>query len=174
MRIGRARGLALACLVLGLAACSGNSSNESTTTTTEPVVESTTTTAVPLSAGKQLSFYVPAVGDCYDVRPVDKAPPIYLKLDCALPHQNEVFAILEYTAGKEYPGPDTLETQAKNECPKSWAAYVGAPYETSRFELAYNLPDQAGWGNGIRHVIGCLVVDPQGELITGSVRGSGK
>ena len=118
--------------------------------------------------------YVPAVGDCYDVRPVDKAPPIYLKLDCALPHQNEVFAILEYTAGKEYPGPDTLETQAKNECPKSWAAYVGAPYETSRFELAYNLPDQAGWGNGIRHVIGCLVVDPQGELITGSVRGSGK
>ena len=57
----------------GLAACSGDATTESTTTTSEPVVESTTTTEVPLSAGKQVSFFVPAVGDCFDVRPVDKA-----------------------------------------------------------------------------------------------------
>ena len=117
---------------------------------------------------------MPAVGDCYDVRPVDKAPPIYLKLDCALPHQNEVFAVLDYTATKEYPNPDALEGQAKSECPKSWPAYVGAAYETSRDELAYDLPDQAGWGNGIHHVIGCLIVDPDGALLTGSAKGSGQ
>ncbi len=169
------RALLAAALVLllatAVAACSGDTTAESTTTTSEVVVESTTTTEVPLSAGKQVSFYVPAVGDCFDVRPVDKAPPIHLVLDCSLPHERQVFAIFDYTGGKDYPGQDVLETQAKLLCPKSWEAFVGAPYETSRFEMAFDLPDQAGWGNGIRHVIGCLVVDPQGDLITGSVQG---
>jgi hypothetical protein len=169
----RAAALAAALLVVGsgLTACSGDATTESTTTSTEPVIETTTTTEVPLSAGEEVSFYVPEVGDCYDVRPVDKAPPIFLVLDCALPHQNEVFATFDFTASKEYPGPGPMEDQAKHECPKSWQAYVGAPYETSRFEMAFQLPDQAGWGNGIRHVVGCLVVDPRGERVTGSVRG---
>ena len=161
----------LAGLGVALAACSGSTTTESTTTTSQPAPETTTTTEVPMSAGRQVSFFVPAVGDCYDVRPVDKAPPIHLVLDCSLPHQRQVFATFDYTASKDYPGPDLLEAQAKLECPKSWEAFVGAPYETSRFELAYELPDQAGWGNGIRHVVGCVVVDPNGGLITGSVQG---
>ncbi|MGZ4728280.1 MAG: septum formation family protein [Acidimicrobiales bacterium] len=158
-------------LGVGLAACSGTTSNESTTTTAEPPIESTTTTEVPVSAGRQVSFYVPAVGDCYDVRPVDKAPPVHLVLDCSLPHQRQVFATFDWTATKEYPGQDALEAQAKLECPKSWLAFVGAPYETSRFELGFELPDQASWGNGVRHVVGCLIVDPKGGLITGSAQG---
>jgi hypothetical protein len=164
----------VALLVLaGMAtACSGDAASESTTTTTEPAVETTTTTEVPLSAGREVSFYVPAVGDCYDVRQVDQPVPIYLVLDCALPHQNEVFATFDYTGSKDYPGPGPMEDQAKRQCPPSWEAYVGAPYETSHYELAYQLPDQAGWGNGVRHVVGCLVVDPSGEPITGSTRGT--
>ena len=164
---------ALAVLVLGvgLAACSGDATNESTTTTTEPVVESTTTTEVPLSAGQQVSFFVPEVGDCFDIRPVDKQPPIHLVLDCSLPHQRQVFSAFDYTGGKDYPGQEVLEGQAKLQCPKSWEAFVGAPYETSRFEMDFDLPDEAGWGNGIRHVIGCLLVDPKGDLITGSAQG---
>ncbi len=127
-----------------------------------------------MSAGKQFSFYVPAVGECYDVRPVEKAAPIYLRLDCSLPHQNEVFATFDYTDTKEYPGSQVLEAQAKQRCPPSWEAYVGKPYETSRLALDFNLPDQGGWGNGIRHVVGCLVVDPATERRVGSVRGSGE
>jgi hypothetical protein len=154
-----------------LAACSGDTTTESTTTTSEPAVVTTTTTEVPLAAGRQVSFYVPAVGDCFDIRSVDKSAPIHLLLDCSLPHQRQVFATFDYTASKDYPGPDAIEALARLACPKSWAAFVGAPYETSRFELAFDLPDQAGWGNGIRHVVGCLVVDPKGDLITGSVQG---
>jgi len=174
--MGRAARALLAAAILlvlgaGVVGCSGDTTNESTTTTSQPVVESTTTTEVPLSAGRQVSFFVPAVGDCFDLRPVDKAPPIHLVLDCSLPHQRQVFATFDYTGGKDYPNQDVLETQAKLQCPKSWAAFVGAPYETSRFEMAFDLPDQATWGNGIRHVIGCLIVDPQGGLITGSAQG---
>ena len=163
--MGRAARALLAAAILlvlgaGVVGCSGDTTNESTTTT-----------EVPLSAGRQVSFFVPAVGDCFDLRPVDKAPPIHLVLDCSLPHQRQVFATFDYTGGKDYPNQDVLETQAKLQCPKSWAAFVGAPYETSRFEMAFDLPDQTTWGNGIRHVIGCLIVDPQGGLITGSAQG---
>jgi Septum formation len=166
--------VAVAVGVLAVAGCSGNGSGtDASGTTTTEAATTTTTTEAPLSAGKQFSFYVPAVGDCYDVRPVDKGAPIYLRLDCSLPHQNEVFATFDYTDSKNYPGSQVLETQAKQRCPASWEAYVAKPYETSVLDLAYDLPDQATWGNGIRHVVGCLVVDPSSERRAGSVKGSG-
>jgi hypothetical protein len=158
--------------LLSVAGCTSEAATPATTTTAPPP-ETTTTTEAPLSAGKELSFYVPAVGDCFDVRPVDKAPPIYLKLDCSLPHQNEVFATFDY-GGKDYPGPQVLEDQAKATCPAAWADYVGKPYEISSYEIAYQLPDQAGWGNGIRHVVGCLVVSGTGDRLAGSAKGSAK
>jgi len=170
--VALAVGLALASLTGVLSACSGNAAKSLTTTTTTPP-ETTTTTEAPLTAGKQISFYVPAVGDCFDVRPVDKAPPIYLKLDCALPHQNEVFATVDFT-GKDYPGAPFLEAVAKKTCPASWPAYVGKPYETSSYEIGYLLPDEAGWGNGIRHVTGCLIQPGSGERTSGTAKGSGQ
>jgi len=162
----------VAFIVISASACSGTGANNdaAATTTTEPA-PTTTTTEAPLSAGKQFSFYVPAVGECFDVRPIGNAAPIYLRLDCSLPHQNEVFATFDYTDTKTYPGAEKLQTQAKQRCPASWEAYVGKPYETSRLALAYALPDEAGWNNGIRHVVGCLVVDPASERRVGSVKG---
>jgi len=163
-------GLALASLTGVLSACSGNAAKSLTTTTTTPP-ETTTTTEAPLTAGKQISFYVPAVGDCFDIRTVDKAPPIYLKLDCALPHQNEVFAIIEFTA-KDYLGAPYLTDGAKQICPKSWEAYVGKPYETSDYEIGYQLPDEATWGNGIHHVTGCLIQPGTTDRLSGSAKGT--
>ncbi len=161
--------------LVAAAGCSGDAgkNDAAATTTTEPA-PTTTTTEAPLSAGKQFSFYVPAVGECFDVRPVDRSTPIYLRLDCSLPHQNEVFATFDYTDAKEYPGSEKLETQAKQRCPALWEAYVGKPYETSRLALAYDLPDERGWGNGIRHVVGCLAVDPATERRAGSLKGAGE
>jgi hypothetical protein len=171
---GRAAPVAALLAVALLAGCTGDGKGDPAATTTSEPAPTTTTTEAPLSAGKQFSFYVPAVGDCFDIRPVDRAAPIYLRLDCSLPHENEVFATWDYTDTKEYQGSTILESQAKKRCPGSWEAYVGQAYETSRLGLAYLLPDQAGWGNGIRHVVGCLVVDPASERRVGSVRGSGE
>lgn len=172
--IGLALGL-VTLVALGATSCSGSGANNdaAATTTTEPA-PTTTTTEAPLTAGKQFSFYVPAVGDCFDIRPVGNGSPIFLRLDCALPHQHEVFATFDYTDSKAYPGAEALLTQAKQRCPGAWAAYVGQPYETSRLGIDYLLPDEGGWGNGIRHVVGCLVVDPATERRVGSVRGSGE
>jgi hypothetical protein len=154
-----------------LTGCSGEPSTSATTTTTA-VPETTTTTEAPLSAGKQFSFYVPAVGDCFDVRTAPKAPTIYLKLDCNLPHENEVFAVVELT-GTDYPGAPFLEAAAKKACPASWEAYVGQAYETSSLAIGYLIPDEATWGNGIRHVTGCLVRSGDDSRRAGSAKGSG-
>jgi hypothetical protein len=165
-------GLAMA--VMALAGCTGNAAKSATTTITTTVPPETTTTAeAPLTAGRQISFYVPAVGDCFDIRTADKGPPIYLKLDCSIPHQNEVFATIEFTL-KDYPGEPFLRDGAKQTCPKSWEAYVGKPFETSSFELGYLLPDEATWGNGIRHTTGCLIQPGSGERMVGSAKGSGQ
>ena len=161
-----------ATLLLAATGCGDRKATTAETTTTVPA-ETTTTTEAPLSAGKEFSFYVPAVGDCFDVRTADKAPPIYLKLDCALPHQNEVFATIDFT-GKDYPGQQYFETEAKKTCTASWQAYVGQPYETSTYEIGYLLPDPATWGNGIHHVTGCLLDSGTAARLSGSAKGTGQ
>ena len=167
-----ALGLAPALLAALVAGCAGARTPDAAPTTT--VAPTTTTTAAPLSAGEQVSFYVPVVGNCFDQRTVGTPPAtsmIYLLLPCRLPHQSEVFATLDYP-GPAFPGTSVLEQYAKQNCVGHFAAYVGRPYETSRYDLAYDLPDQKGWDNGIRHVIGCLIASPDTERLAGSVRGS--
>ena len=157
-----------------LAACAGTRVADNAPTTT--AAPTTTTTEAPLSAGRQISFYVPAVGDCFDQRTVGTPPStsmITLLLPCRLPHQSEVFAALDYP-GPTFPGTSLLEQYAKRRCVLRFAAYVGRPYETSRYDIAYDLPDQKGWDNGIRHVIGCLVASPDTDRLAGTVRGSGR
>ena len=49
---------------------------------------------------------------------------------------------------------------------------MGRSYETSTYDLAYELPTQDTWGLGIRHVIGCLLVSANSDRLAGSARGS--
>jgi hypothetical protein len=168
--------LALGSLV-GAAACSAQteSTAATTTVTTAAPDTSTSTTELPLTAGRQISFYVPAVGDCFDLRQPDPKKPdkIVLKLDCNLPHDNEVFGVFD-VAEKDFPGQEILDSEGKMQCPKQFKAYVGLPYETSVYEMGYYTPTAADWGQGIRHVTGCYVFDAKGNDLTGSVKGSGK
>jgi hypothetical protein len=168
--VGAIGALALILGVTALSACSGKAASTATTSTTGPA-ETTTTTEAPLSAGKQFSIYLPTVGHCFDVRTTDKGPTVYLDLDCALPHQNEVFATVD-VPGKDWPGAPALESFAKNTCPASWEAYVGKPYATSSYEIGYLLPQESAWGNGVHHVIGCLVVPSGAPRTAGSARGT--
>jgi hypothetical protein len=168
-----ARTIAAGVAAVLLAACSGShrAKQVATTTTAAPT---TTTTAAPLAAGQQVSFYVPVVGDCFDLRTVGAAPTtsmIHLLLPCRLPHQSEVYAAIDYP-NPAFPGTAALEAFAKQNCVAYFAGYVGRPYETSSLNLGYDVPDQGGWNNGIRHVIGCLVVSGTTDRLAGTVRGS--
>jgi hypothetical protein len=179
------RGLAVfASPLLGLliaAGCSGGSGTATTATTGTSVPGTTTTLPeTPLDKGKQLATYNPDTGDCFDKRKVvtqtgAKPTDIYLKLDCVLPHQNEVFAVVDAPwpdqKDRTYPGDDTIRKAAKVECPKKYAEYVGKPYEVSKLEIGYLLPPEASWPSYRR--IGCYVYNAAGLRMEGSVKGTG-
>lgn len=157
-----------------LGACSRSSTDTaptSTTATTAPP-ETTSTTEVPMEQGRQIYAYVPSVGDCYDERRTESAGTsreVVLALDCDKPHTNEVFAVVDVEL-EDYPGEVVLKNLAKLECPKSFEGYVGAPYETSTFEISYWLPSEDSWNQGYRKTLGCLVTSGQGPKLEGSAR----
>lgn len=168
-------------LALAATGCSGSSDGGSATTTTASPPETTTTTEPPLEAGRQIFVYTPSVGQCFDRRQLDERPAtgpqqtdIVLLLDCALPHQNEVFAVLEVTgAGSDHPGETALRDLARRDCTTGFAEFVGRQYETSALEVGYYLPSTNEWESGARR-IGCYVFDVDGEKLVGSMRGSGR
>lgn len=172
-----------------LAACAGDSSRTSATTSTSSTTqppETTSTTELPITAGRQLTTYVPDIGDCFDKRrPEGKPDPltgkvkeapadeIVLRLDCKLPHTFEVFGTIDIKE-KDFPGESTLTALAKFECPKRFADYVGKPYETSKLEIAFYLPSAKTWPTVGKKVIGCTLRETSGEKSLGSARGSAR
>lgn len=93
-------GLVVAVALTGAAAggCSGDDgAAPDTTTGTTVAAPTTTTTEAPLDAGERVYVYEPAVGDCFDRRTLSEeegGDEIVLLLDCELPHEVEVFAVL--------------------------------------------------------------------------------
>lgn len=170
--------------VVGLAimsSCSGDSGPGAVATTTTVAPETTTTTEPPVDAGTQVFVYTPEVGDCFDRRqlPAEQAgaggqTEIVLLLDCALPHQNEVFALVDYpSSGEPFPGEEALEAFAQRECPASFEGFVGRPYEVSELEIGFHFPTESNWSAGSR-VIGCYVYDLDGDKLIGSMQGSAR
>ena len=105
---------ALAAALLALAAgCSGDdgSTAPTTTATTEPP-PTTTTTEAAVDAGERIYVYEPSVGDCFDRRTLEQeegGERIVLLLDCELPHQFEVYAVVEIDSAA-LPPPTTVTT----------------------------------------------------------------
>jgi hypothetical protein len=161
--------------------CSGSTGASSATTVTTAVPETTTTTEPPLEAGRQVFVYTPAVGQCFDRRRLEERPEngpqqtdIVLLLDCALPHENEVFAVLDLPgAGRDYPGETAMRDFARANCTTTFLDYVGKAYEVSDLEVGYYLPSSTEWGQGA-HKLGCYVFDVGGDKLEGSVRGTGR
>jgi hypothetical protein len=177
-------------VVLVAAACTSGSATVATTTTaptTTIAPEATTTTTVPLSEGRRLFVYNPEPGQCFDLRTAEGTERQPLRttvalpegeavvlVDCALPHQYEVSALVAVPAAPtDRPGDDALITEAKKACPPQLSALVGLPYERSGLEAAWLLPNDEEWRRG-RKEIACLVYDPAAVTTTGSLRGAAR
>lgn len=144
----------------------------------------TSTTEAPLDAGKQIFVYTPEVGDCFDRRevagPGGAMNEVVLVLDCELPHQFEVFAVLEYPVDpvaladpntKTWPGDETLRKWAKAECPRHVRDYVGVEYELSRYEVTFRVPTEDTWLSD--RTVTCLIEAPgDNQRLSGSARDS--
>jgi hypothetical protein len=182
-RAGFVGALALAAGCLGACGGSGDSTAPPATepapvAAVAPATDPPPTTAVPDDAGRAAFVYAPAVGDCFDARTqVDdrsgRQTMYRLVVDCALPHEQEVFAVVDHPAppGAPFPGDEALRRFARLECPRPFAAYVGRPYELSRYGLGLVLPGADQWA-GTR-AVGCTLTSGAGARTSGSARGAG-
>jgi hypothetical protein len=161
--------------------CSGGGEPTAATTTIAPIPETTTTTEPPLEAGTQVFVYTPAQGDCFDRRRLDAEASgaggqteIVLLLDCSLPHQNQVFAVVDYpNAGEPFPGEEPLEAFGKRECPQYFEGYVGLAYEVSELEIGFQFPTESSWTAGSQ-TVGCYLFDSLGGKLVGSMQGAAR
>lgn len=166
-------------IALLVGACSRGAGSAGSPTTTAGPTATTTTTEAPVEAGDLRPIYRPRVADCFDRRPVDQpgAPakvPVVLLLDCALPHQFEVFAVVDApVGGPAYPGEAPLRAHARASCVRAFEGYVGQAYEVSRLEIDHHLPSPTEWGEGVRQ-LACAVYDLDASRVAGSLRGAAR
>ena len=116
-----------------------------------------------------------AVGDCFDV-PNDGNITNVDGIDCAEPHDNEVFGTFDIDGGPNapFPGEEAVSSEAQDTCLGDlFTEYVGVDFQTSRFQATSINPTEETWTSSLadREVI-CVATSADGSPLTESVRGS--
>lgn len=146
--------LCVVTLVLVLAACSGGDD-----TSEKPV----------LDVGDD------GPGTCLDVgdelgAEVTKLPVI----ECAKPHTDEVYAVVQYDKGDVFPGLEALETFAQQVCVREFEPYVGMSAFDSSLNFTYLTPTLGSWNDKDDRAVLCVLRDGASAPLTGSMKGSGR
>jgi hypothetical protein len=123
----------------------------------------------------EASFNEIEVGDCVmlpddiggEVRGIELA-------DCADPHDGEVFAIgdLDPEGDRAFPGADTVTLEVQTACFDAFEPFVGRGYSESALDVVVFRPLEMSWLFDTGYV--CVVNDPSGASLVGSVKGSGR
>lgn len=92
-------------------------------------------------------------------------------IPCAEEHESEIYAAVDLPDG-DYPGDDSVATQADDYCYGQFEGFVGVAWEDSAFDYGYLSPSPESWEQGDREVL-CMIMDPAG-LTTGSLSGAGR
>ena len=168
----RAAAILVVTLVLG--ACSGgDGAAPGPSTTAAPGTPTSSTTTVPI-VGDPLNQYTLAMGECFNRYDVGKET-ITTKVDCATPHQREIYATASHPApfGEAWPGEDALQRYGLRLCYQSFAAFVGVIYELSELGIGVLTPPQQNWEDERARYRGitCYLVRNDGKPLVGSMRG---
>jgi hypothetical protein len=92
-------------------------------------------------------------------------------VDCDAAHDNEVVGSVSYTEVGPFPGQPALAAYAESGCVEAFADYVGISFEVSTLQMFLVTPTDLTWAKGDRG-IDCVVLGPDGERLTGSVKGA--
>lgn len=112
-----------------------------------------------------------AVGDCFDDTTDEQISDVPV-VDCAEPHDNEVFHVFDVADG-DFPGEAALLEEAEATCIPAFEAYVGRDYATSRLDVFPITPTSSSWAGGDREIV-CALYDVDLAQLEGSMRGSGQ
>lgn len=113
------------------------------------------------------------VGDCLDdAAIVDDVVATVPIVDCAEPHDSEVFASHDVD-GVEFPGDAELDEALTAFCQgDAFEEFVGVPWLDSELETSGYYPTESSWANGDRELL-CVIRDDSGPT-TGSLEGAGR
>ncbi|MGY6497404.1 MAG: septum formation family protein [Microcella sp.] len=112
------------------------------------------------------------VGDCLnDASAGDEVTEVPL-VPCSEPHDSEVFASIIMT-GDAFPGNDAVIAEADDACFERFEEFVGIPYVDSIYDFSYYFPTEGSWAGGDREIL-CVIYDPAGQKLTGSLEGIGR
>lgn len=124
-----------------------------------------------------LSVFDVTEGDCIEL-PAGTATTELLrvdKVDCAVAHDLEIYAVVVHPAGpgEPFPGLDAVIAFADNECVARFAGFVGTSFDVSALDVFYLYPQEQSWSLGDREVV-CGISTVDGSPLVGSVEGSGR
>lgn len=116
--------------------------------------------------GDQTSAFELSVGECFNDTNEYEISEVPI-VDCAVPHDNEIYYLFDL----EGDFPSDITTAGYEGCLPAFEGFVGAPYETSIYEVYPMTPTMGSWDNGDREVV-CSVYLTTGEQMTGSAAGT--
>lgn len=125
-----------------------------------------------VACGSQSVFSID-VGTCFDDTEAEQVSSVP-EVDCSEPHDNEVFALINYTESESYPGEDTMNERGKELCIAQFDAYVGLSYPESDLEVYPITPSETSWNNQDDREIICALYALDLSKLTGSMRGAAR
>lgn len=154
--------------VLAVAACSDSEPPRATASTFDPFA-----TLASSGATAPTTVAALAVGDCFDADNFVPGALIDLHgvrvVDCAQPHQHEVYAVVVDPDPPEspFPGDAAMASFANDQCLAAFEPAIGVPYSESNLDFAPVAVDETAWRGGERNII-CAAHDTNFEETTGS------
>ncbi|HJU52771.1 MAG TPA: septum formation family protein [Acidimicrobiia bacterium] len=127
---------------------------------------------VVLACGQQSVFSLP-VGTCFDDQ-ADGEISSVPEVDCSQPHDNEVFALIEYTEADTYPGTDQMSAISDELCRAQFEGYVGLDYESSALAVFPIFPTEESWNDDDDREIICALYNADLSKLTGSMEGAAR
>lgn len=94
-------------------------------------------------------------------------------VDCAAPHEAELYATFTHPDAATYPGEEAVTSMADQGCVDRFDSFAGISYARSTLEATYLFPTAVSWREGDR-VIQCVLHSGDGQPLTESMRGRGE
>jgi hypothetical protein len=112
------------------------------------------------------------VGTCFDDTDETRVSSVPV-VDCAQAHDNEVFAVFDYTETDTFPGADAMNQAAFDLCVAEFEAYVGLSYVESELNVFPITPTEGSWATGDREIV-CALYNLDLSKLAGSMEGAAR
>ena len=139
------------------------------TATAAPTPSTVAPPAGSQQSSRDLTPFVPAVGDCLDASK-EHGLSASSVVSCAEPHDDEVYGDFMLEGG-DFPGDETVAAIGDAGCATRFEDFIGISLADSTLDFYTLVPTSESWSAGHR-TVSCIVWNPT-DHVTGSLEGAG-